>query len=78
MNITHRGRAILLFLLAYGILMPKAAFAYLDPGTGSFLLQMLIAGFFGFLVTIKSWWGFVAGYFAGLFARKPAKDTDES
>lgn len=27
--------------------------AYLDPGTGSFLLQILVAGFLGFLFTLR-------------------------
>lgn len=27
--------------------------AYLDPGTGSFLLQILVAGFLGFLLTLR-------------------------
>lgn len=29
--------------------------AYVDPGTGSFIAQMLIAGFLGFLFMIRSW-----------------------
>ena len=30
---------------------------YIDPGTGSFLLQLLIGGLLGGLATIKLWWG---------------------
>ena len=29
---------------------------YIDPGTGSFLLQLLIGGLLGGLATIKLWW----------------------
>ena len=32
------------------------AYAYLDPGTGSLILQGLIAGAAVALVTIKTWW----------------------
>jgi hypothetical protein len=36
--------------------MPLQAFAYLDPGAGSFILQMLIAGIMGGLFTMKLYW----------------------
>ncbi|MFP6758207.1 MAG: hypothetical protein VCC99_08320 [Alphaproteobacteria bacterium] len=32
------------------------AHAYLDPGTGSILLQLLLGGVAGFLVIIKLYW----------------------
>jgi hypothetical protein len=31
--------------------------AYLDPGTGSFLLQVLAGGMFGGIFLIKRFWG---------------------
>jgi len=31
--------------------------AYLDPGTGSFLLQVLAGGMFGGIFIIKRFWG---------------------
>ena len=30
--------------------------AYLDPGTGSFFLQWLLAGVLGILVSLKTFW----------------------
>jgi len=35
---------------------PTAAHAYLDPGTGSLILQGLLAAIAGALVTIKLYW----------------------
>lgn len=35
-------------------LFPQPAYAYLDPGTGSYLFQLLIAGFLGSLFFLKS------------------------
>lgn len=46
---------ILLALFAI-VLFPMKAWAYLDPGTGSVILQVLAALFFGALFTIKSFW----------------------
>ena len=34
----------------------QSAHAYLDPGTGSFILQLLIAGIMGALYTLKLYW----------------------
>lgn len=50
--------------------------AYLDPGTGSILLQSLIAGVVGGMVVIKMYWRKVKTFFSGgRAARRP--DTDE-
>ena len=38
------------------VLMSPTAFAYLDPGTGSMIIQMAIAGILGALFTIKLYW----------------------
>ncbi len=35
---------------------PVHAHAYLDPSTGSYLLQILAAGLFGGLYAISHWW----------------------
>jgi hypothetical protein len=37
-------------------LMPTNAYAYLDPGTGTFALQGLIAGVAGGLVAVRAYW----------------------
>jgi hypothetical protein len=45
---------------------PIAAFAYIDPGTGSILIQGLIAAIAAIGVTLKLYWH----RFVGLFRRK--------
>ena len=35
---------------------PRSAYAYLDPGTGSMLIQMLIGGIVAAMFTIKMYW----------------------
>ena len=49
---------------------------YLDPGTGSFILQMLIAFFLGSIFAIKIFWSKIRGFFERLFGIKP-KDEEE-
>ncbi len=53
--------------------------AYLDPGTGSMILQLIIAGLVGLCFAIKMFWFNIKGFFAKHFAGKDAapRDTGE-
>jgi hypothetical protein len=46
--------------------------AYLDPGSGSFILQLLVAGILGGLVALRMSWGKIKAR----FSRRPP-DTDD-
>jgi hypothetical protein len=63
---------ITLFLFA----LSQRAAAYLDPGTGSMILQGIIAGLAITAFTIKSYWYKVRGFF-GKAAPKVLLDEDE-
>jgi hypothetical protein len=56
---------VTLFYLAFA----QPAYAYLDPGTGSYIFQLLIAGVVGLAFVIKIFWGRIKGFFTGLFSR---------
>jgi len=60
--------AFLVFSLALGLGQP--AHAYLDPGTGSMFLQLLLGGIAGALVTLRLYWAQIKLYFS---SRKSAK-----
>ena len=48
--------------------------AYLDPGSGSFIIQLLIAALLGIGVAVRASWGKISK----LFGIKPKEDeTDE-
>lgn len=49
--------------------------AYLDPGTGSYFLQMLIAALIGALYTLKLYWSKVKSFFKNLFISKENKSA---
>ena len=78
------SNAILVFIGLMTFATP--AFAYLDPGAGSFVLQMLIAGIMGAIFTIKLYWYRLRKFVAGLFGKtienpledKPAKEDEEN
>jgi hypothetical protein len=54
----------------------EPAWAYLDPGTGSMMLQLLLGGVAGAMVVGKLYWhrfrGFVTSRFSGRSARASA------
>jgi hypothetical protein len=63
-----------LFKLSTFILIavcPTSAFAYLDPGTGSILLQGLIAGLAAIAVSGRLFWARIKG----IFSKDSSKDS---
>lgn len=58
------------------LLWADDAHAYIDPSTGSFLFQILLAGLLGALFTLKMFWKRVSLFLATLFSR--SKRDDES
>ena len=59
-----------LLVLAITFIFPQFLFAYLDPGTGSYILQMIIAVLVGALYVVKSYWYNVKIFFKNLFSKK--------
>lgn len=51
------------------------AYAYLDPGTGSIILQMLLGGVAGGLVVMKLYWARIKDWFSPRTA--PTTETSE-
>ncbi len=45
------------FFAGVSLAASQPAHAYLDPGSGSYALQVAIAGIFGFLFSLKMFWG---------------------
>jgi hypothetical protein len=59
-------------LIIYGswICFPSCAYGYIDPGTGSFLLQLLIGFVLGGIFAMKVFWGKVTAFLARIFKGK--------
>ena len=51
------------------------AYAYLDPGTGSIILQLLLGGVAGGIVIFKLYWSKVKSFFG--VAEKPQKKRED-
>ena len=51
--------------------------AYLDPGSGSFLIQILIALFLGSAFAIRTFWGRIKVFFLKLLGREVIEEDDD-
>jgi len=71
--ISNKLFAVLLSLVIHQYSFPQDAFAYLDPGTGSYIFQLLIATFIGGIFTIKMYWRKIKNYFGNIISRKKGK-----
>ena len=78
-------KAVSLFCL---LVFSLPAFAYVEPGTGSMLLQGLLAGAAGLVVVLKIYWYRIKGFFSGgtqteipaesEAPKKPEPDSEDS
>jgi len=61
---------VILFVLAVlDFCFPRNAYAYLDPGTGTYLFQLLVAALLGAAVGIKIFWYKIKLFLKKLFSR---------
>ena len=77
-----RGVILLKIILTMaGIMFPISAFAYLDPGTGSIILQGLIAALAAAAVVMRTYWYKIKGFFGKSESKSLTEeegfDTDE-
>ena len=68
---------VLTVALIFGILFPANAHAYIDPGTGSFVIQGIIAAVLGAGVVGKLFWHRIKAAFTGKSADDDHGDADE-
>ena len=64
-------------LLSALLALPAWAWAYIDPGTGSMVLQLVIAGILGALYTIKLYWRRISAVLAKLLGRKSSEQDKD-
>jgi len=76
--ITRKILSILILIVAVHMVLSKNAHAYLDPGTGSYIFQVLMAGLIGGLYAIKVYWQKIKNFFSERFPRKDRGLSDKS
>lgn len=59
-----------LIYIQKAILPMKKTLLYLDPGSGSFILQIILAALLGWLLVIRSHWKKIKDWIRNLFTRE--------
>jgi energy-coupling factor transporter transmembrane protein EcfT len=62
----------ILFLLLFS----QAAYAYLDPGTGSYILQLIIAAFVGVSFAAKVYWKKITNFLSSRLSKQNKDEKD--
>ena len=65
----RKSKTSLVFLVLSQMIFAKEVYAYLDPGTGSYFLQLAIAALLGGLYAIKLFWKKIKTFFKNIFSR---------
>jgi hypothetical protein len=60
------------------LLLTRSVEAYIDPGTGSYVFQLLIAGLLGAAFTAKVFWKRIAAFLTGVTKRSNSSKGDDS
>jgi hypothetical protein len=54
------------------IVFQTRAYAYLDPGSGSYLFQIMLASFVGTAFAVKAYWIQIKNFLKKLFHKNPS------
>jgi len=65
--------AICLFVTSLLFVLPTDAHAYLDPGSGSFIIQIILAGIMGVMLMAKIYWKKIRA----IFGQTSSQDTGD-
>lgn len=72
-----RSPAVAVCVIAVvGIAYISPAYAYLDPGTGSIILQGLLAGIAAAMAAAGLYWARLKNFFSSLFSSKKLVDSN--
>ena len=74
----HRATlgAVFLVLIVTLFFFPVQAHAYLDPGTGSYFIQIALAVLVGALFAVRLFWGRIKAFFHKLFSKEEEGEQD--
>lgn len=68
----------IVYAIVLAVIFPPRADAYLDPGTGSYVLQIAAAVFFAGIFLLKAGWGHVKHFVSSVFHRKGEHSSEKS
>ena len=74
MNLLKKLVAIVLMLLV----LPYNSYAYLDPGTGSYIIQLIMAVFLGGIFALKIFWKQIKIFFVKIFSKNQFNEENKN
>jgi len=75
---THAWRILATGLVLGGGLLAGSAAGYIDPGTGSYVLQIAIAFLVGLAFSVKVFWKKISVFLKKTFSSRTGKGPDVS
>ena len=70
MKLINKVIFLLISTLVIALIFARNSYGYLDPGTGSYILQIVLASALGLLFSVKIFWTRIKDFFRKVFARK--------
>ena len=70
MNFFKNAMKMTVLAAACCLLFPLRAYSYIDPGTGSYIFQIVIAAFVAVSFAVKVYWHKIIKFLSQLFAKK--------
>jgi hypothetical protein len=67
----------LFFLSIILLILVRDSEAYIDPGSGSYVLQLIVASFFAIIFTLKVFWRNIKAFFSGTGGKKHDQSGSE-
>ena len=65
-----QNKIMYIFIGLFLLVFPQTTYAYLDPGTGSYVVQVILAAMVGLAYTLKIYWTNIKTFFLNLFSKK--------
>lgn len=72
------SQSTLLYLTFILLTFPAFSHAYIDPGSGSIILQLIVAGIFGSILFFKLLWQRIVHFFSNLFSSSAVEEPDRT
>lgn len=67
-----------IFITFICLFFPRSSHAYIDPGTGSFILQVTIATLLSSLLAVKVFWGKIKDFFLKKSTKGKSEDNADN
>ncbi len=66
------------FFYVFLFVLPAHVHAYLDPGSGSYIIQLIFGGFLGVAISIKVFWKQIRAFFSHLFHHGKSQEKESA